>query len=1462
MKEVSVSKAYEAQIAENGLDIVNTLRTIDLEGQKVWKGENGNVIEDSELPDEITVDLIQSGKDEPIASQTVKKSNSWKYSFTDLPEYNKDGQKYTYTVREREGSIKGYTPSFSTDGKTLTNQYTGEKSVTVKGTKTWVNDSSEKRPKGLELELYRQVGDNGRIKVEKVSPTWSNTDTDVWTYEYTNLPKYDTAGKEYKYTVDEVVPEGYISTKDGNNFKNTVPDAPEKTTNAEDDKVKVGDELTYTIKWKNNTGKDINVTINDTLEAGQDFISGEGATYDPQTRTVTWKDVKVKAGETVTKSFKVKITEDAAAKVENKATVKVGDNVTVYTNTTEVTPTTDISGEKIWSGDKESDRPDEITVKLYANGNDTGKTAEATKESNWKYEFKGLPKKDAEGDISYSVKEVLPKVYTDKYIPTYSKDENGKYIITNTVPDAPKKTASKSEIGIDKEFTYTIEWKNTTGKDVTVTITDKLSEGQDFVSGDGATYNPQTRTVTWKNVKVEAGGTLSKSFKAKLNDKAAAKEENKAGIDIDGIVTVDTNTTEVKPLIDISGIKTWSGDNDTDRPESITVRLMNGDKEVSYKTVTASDEWKYTFEDVPKYDSDGKVIDYTIKEDSVAGYVTSYDGSNITNYKPGAPVKTSSAADNNNEVTVGKNITYTIEWKNTPGKDVTATITDTLTKGQEYLADNEINKQNGAEYKNGVVSWKDVKVKKGETFKRSFVVKVTDEAAAVIENKAVVKVGDNVNIETNTTEITTKIDISGTKTWVGGDKDSRPAVTLILTRTIKGGTPETVTAEPEWSNTDKDVWTYKYSDLERADKDGNIYTYTVKEVPVKGYVASYDGNDITNTKPDTPEKTANGKTDGEIKVGDEITYTIKWTNNIGKDVTATITDTLTKGQEYLEDNKINKQNGAEYKDGVVSWKDVTIKDGESFEKSFVVRVTDEAEAVVENTAKVLIGDNVDISTNPTKLVTKINISGEKRWEDNDDNFKLRPDKITVKLKADGKVIDTKDVKPDETGKWNFTFSDLPLYKDGKKIDYKVEEEHVDGYSTTIDGYDITNKINEELFSWTGDITVDKAVAVKVNDEYAHQKVTDTFYFALFSDKELTKRATMKSEDGTETEIGIEKLELKNEASGTVTFKGVPTGTIKEPVKYYLAETDKDGVPVGEGFRYTPEFGESGSEVSLTVKDHDADLKVANVFDNKIDISGKKTWVDDNDKHKQRPDDITVFLKQNEEDYRDAQENTYAVHASKDTDWAYTFKDLPEFDENGDRYEYSVDEAPVAYYDAVIDGMDITNTFNKKKYYNDNPATITVTKETLLKGKEYEVNDIYYAGVFVDKDHTTLLADKEGAYIIPLVLENESSASFEFKVPYHEDGTATYYITEVTKDGTPVDKVSGLKYKASVKGGKVTVSAEDSLASVTFTNSYEQPKVPETGDSGLPWIWLLAGLMAAALAAAAWIIFGRRETRRL
>ena len=885
--------------------------------------------------------------------------------------------------------------------------------------------------------------------------------------------------------------------------------------------------------------------------------------------------------------------------------------------------------------------------------------------------------------------------------------------------------------------------------------------------------------------------------------------------------------------------KKWAGvDNNDPLPAKVKVTLYQDGKATDQTAeLTEDNNWKHVFKDLKKYRTDGSKYEYSVEEEKINGYTTEYGDNTVTNsYTGGDKV----------------NVKGTKTWIDPEGT-THPTITIELYRSADGIDETFVK---SIELADGTTDYEFTDLEKYATNGSEYTYTVKEKT---VDGYTTSYDKEKPNNITNTIK-QEKIDVKGTKTWIDADGTERPDVSVQLYRDgEKFGDPVKIDSDNK----------YEFKDLDKYDlTDGHIYKYTVRELGADGYITTIDGYDITNSRPIKTVKGANDKS--EIKVGQELTYTISWTNASKEAVTATIKDTLTKGQEYVSGDE-----GAvvETKDGIttVKWENVAVAVGSKVEKTFTVKVTKDAEETVANTASIKVGDKPEISSNTTSVTPKIDISGEKIWKDKDDNFKLRPDSVKITLLANGEKTD-KTAEATEASGWKYSFSDLPLYNDGKKIEYTVEETPVDNYLepeyevVNKDGdankINITNSIDEELFSWTGDITVDKAVAVKVDNEYAPQKVTDTFYFALFSDKELTKRATMKSEDGTETEIGIEKLELKNEASGTVTFKDVPTGTIKTPVKYYLAETDKDGVPVGEGFRYTPEFGQSGSEVSLTVKDHDADLKVANVFDNKIDVSGKKTWVDDNDKYKQRPDDITVFLKQNGEDYKDAQENTYAVHASKDTDWAYTFKDLPEFDENGDRYEYSVDEAFVAYYDAVIDGMDITNTFDKKKYYDDNPATITVTKETLLKGKEYEVNDIYYAGVFVDKDHTTLLADEEGAYIIPLVLENESSASFEFKVPYNEDGTATYYITEVTKDGTPVDKVSGLKYKASVKGGKVTVSAEDSLASVTFTNSYEQPKVPKTGDSGLPLIWMLIGLMAAALAAAAWIIFGRRETRRL
>ena len=1478
VKEVSVSKAYEAKIAENGLDIVNTLRTIDLEGQKVWKDENGNVIEDSELPDEITVDLIQSGKDEPIASQTVKKSNSWKYSFTDLPEYNKDGQKYTYIVKEREGSIKGYTPSVSTDGKTLTNQYTGEKSVTVKGTKTWT-----KVPEGAEVpEVTIKLLQNGKeYKTTKVTKNANGE----YVYKFDNLPKYDQAGKEYTYTVEEVTPAGYTSKQEGNDFENEYTGGEKKDVKGTKTWTKVPDGAEVpevTIKLLQNGKEHKTTTVKKNADGTYSYEFKDLPTYDPSG-----------------KEYKYTVEEVTPAGYTSK---QEGNN---FENEYTGGEKKDVKGTKTWTKVPEGAEVPEVTIKLLQNGKEH-KTTKVKKNADgtYSYEFKDLPTYDESGNkYTYTVEEVTPAGYTSKqegnnFENTYTGGKEISISGTKTwlgMPsgldkkDYPDVTIILSQNGTEYDRTTLTEGKedyefkglpeyNTDGKKFEYAVSEVVPEG--YVSEQNGndftnTYTPGTVSINgvkkWVNTgdsnkfpevtvdlyqngtkiasTVIKDGATSYSFDGldKLDPKGkpyvyTVKENVPNGYTVkqgEGDKKYELTNTYTGGDTTYPVEKKWAGvDNNDPLPAKVKVTLYQDNKATDQTAeLTKDNNWKHIFKGLKKYKTDGSEYEYSVKEEKINGYTTEYgDNTVINSYTGGDKVNVKGTKTwIDPEGTTHPTITIEL-YREADGIDKTFVKSIELADGTTDYEFTDLEKYatNGSEYTYTV------KEKTVDGYTTSYDKEKPNNITNTIKQE--------------------KIEVKGTKTWIDADGTDRPDVSVQLYRDgDKLGDPVKIDSDNK----------YEFTDLDKYDlTDGHVYRYTVRELGADGYITTIDGYDITNSRPIKTVKGANDKS--EIKVGQELTYTISWTNASKEAVTATIKDTLTKGQEYVSGDE-----GAvvETKDGIttVKWENVAVAAGSKVEKTFTVKVTKDAEETVANTASIKVGDKPEISSNTTGVIPKIDISGEKIWKDKDDNFKLRPDSVKITLLANGEKTD-KTTEAAEASDWKYSFSDLPLYNDGKKIEYTVEETPVDNYLdpeyevVNKDGdankINIINSINEELFSWTGDITVDKAVAVKVDNEYAPQKVTDTFYFALFSDKELTKRATMKSEDGAETEIGIEKLELKNEASGTVTFKGVPTGTIKEPVKYYLAETDKDGVPVGEGFRYTPEFGQSGSEVSLTVKDHDADLKVANVFDNKIDVSGKKTWVDDNDKHKQRPDDITVFLKQNGEDYRDAQENTYAVHASKDTDWAYTFKDLPEFDENGDRYEYSVDEAFVAYYDAVFDGMDITNTFDKKKYYGDNPATITVTKETLLKGKEYKVNDIYYAGVFVDKDHTTLLADEEGAYIIPLVLENESSASSEFKVPYHEDGTATYYITEVTKDGTPVDKVSGLKYKASVKGGKVTVSAEDSMASVTFTNSYEQPKVPETGDSGLPWIWLLAGLMAAALAAAAWIIFGRRETRRL
>ena len=123
---------------------------------------------------------------------------------------------------------------------------------------------------------------------------------------------------------------------------------PKKTeSDAQDSKgsgVKLGDELTYTIGYKNTENKPAKVTITDTVPAGTEFVEFAGDHADIASKdrdgNLTWTLTDVPAGEKGTVQFKVRVTESAfksggaSDDISNQASVKVGNSPAVKTNTT------------------------------------------------------------------------------------------------------------------------------------------------------------------------------------------------------------------------------------------------------------------------------------------------------------------------------------------------------------------------------------------------------------------------------------------------------------------------------------------------------------------------------------------------------------------------------------------------------------------------------------------------------------------------------------------------------------------------------------------------------------------------------------------------------------------------------------------------------------------------------------------------------------------------------------------------------------------------------------------------------------------------------------------------------------------------------------------------------------------------------------------------------------------------
>ena len=400
VEEETAVKGYTTEVtgdATTGFTITNsyTPETVDITATKNWDDANN---QDGKRPTKITINLLADGQKVDSKEVQAAPDGTWTAKFDKLAKY-KAGKEIKYTVTEEK--VSEYESSI-TDFN-ITNKYT-PKTIEYKVTKVWndANNQDGKRPDSVTVQLYKQVGDADPVAVEGKKMTLTakdKTDENTWVASFTNLPKYE-AGKEIKYSIKEVdVPAGYKASVTGQVVTNT--HTPEtvvisgtkvwKDNNNQDGK------RTKTVKVQILNGDKVVQEIEVSEETGWKFESKELPKYE------NGKEIKYTVKEVVVEEYTTTVEKDKDGK---------------YTITNTHTPEkTSVKGTKTWNDAENKDgiRPKSITVKLLANGEDTGKTATASEATGWKYEFTDLDRYQDGKLIDYSVEEVgIPDGYTAK----------------------------------------------------------------------------------------------------------------------------------------------------------------------------------------------------------------------------------------------------------------------------------------------------------------------------------------------------------------------------------------------------------------------------------------------------------------------------------------------------------------------------------------------------------------------------------------------------------------------------------------------------------------------------------------------------------------------------------------------------------------------------------------------------------------------------------------------------------------------------------------------------------------------------------------------------------------------------------------------------------------------------------------------------------------------------------------
>ena len=1252
----SAIAGYKAEVSGSqsaGFVITNRdTEKVKINVDKKWLGK---------VADSVTVKLMNGTQ--VVEEKTVAKSGdskTWELSF-EAPKYDEAGNEIAYTVTE--SAIAGYKAEVSgsqSAGFVITNRDTEK--VKIKVDKKWLGKVGD----SVTVKLM-----NGTQVVEEKTVAKSG-DSKTWELSF-EAPKYDAAGNEIAYTVTESAIAGYKAEVSGSQSTGFV------ITNKDTEKVKIN----VNKKWLGKVGDRITLKLmNGSQVVEEKTVDATSAkANDAKTWEVSFEADKYDAeGNEITYT----VVESAVAGYDTSVS---GNQKTGFTIINKDTEKVKIKVDKKWLGGV----ADQVTISLlngtipYATKTIDASAAKSGDAKTWEVTFEA-PKYNALGEeIAYTVTEAA----VSGYKAAVSGDQKNGFTITNTQTGKEKFKVIKRWVGAEGDK-ITVRIKDAdTGAELLVRTINKTDADLVRIT------DPSNPNVTIWEVPVELDKFDSVGRKITYSvDEENVPNYGKTIVNSENNFVI-TNTEEVSFKV----TKKWLGKVGNE----VTVSLKSGDKVLETKKLTSADlkagtnnTWEATFKAVPKYDSLGHIINYTVDEQNVDGYVKE-----ITNNNDG------SFTIINNEKT---KIRVDKKWL---GK-VAGSVTIKLMNGTEVVEEKTVAKSGDAK------TW-EVSFEAPKYGKDGNAIAYTVTETAIAGYKAEVSGNQNDGFVITNTD-TEKVKIRVDKKWLGKVGSE---ITVKLMNGTEVVDTKTVDASAAKIGNAK-TWEVTF-EAPKYGKDGNEVVYTVTESAIEGYKAEVSGNQdagFTITNKDT-EKV-------KIKVDK------KWLGKVANQITIS----LMNGTEVVEEKTVDATSA---KQGDEKTWEVTFeapKYGANGEE-IVYTVKESAIAGYESNVS---GNQKDGFTITNRDTEKVKIKVDKKWLGKVANH------ITVSLMNGNRVVESKTVnasaaKANDASTWEVSFDAAKYDEAGKEIAYTVTESAIAGYEAKVsgnqaEGFTITNKDTEKVKvkvdkKWLGKAANQITVSLMNGTEVVATKTVDATSAKTGDAKtwEVEFEAPKYGNDGKEaaytvTESAIagytaevsgtqatgftivnrenEKVKIKvdkkwlGKVANEITVS-LMNGTNVVESKTVNASAAKSGeAKTWEVSFEAPKFDAAGNEIAYTVTEsaiagYEAKVSgnqatgftIVNKDTEKVKIKVDKKWLGG------IADQVTISLMNGNVPYATKTIDASAAKSGDAKTWEVTFE-APKYNALGEEIAYTVTESAVTGYKAAVsgnqnNGFTITNT---------------------------------------------------------------------------------------------------------------------------------------------------------------------------